>query len=141
MWLHMCPGPRLLSEVIDKGPQEVPGPALSQQGHRMTEEDLQKLPEPGHWDFGDWSCLSRNRGSDGVKDKARLEGRPGETQAWTWEAVGGAFAEEEGGGWGPPTFLLSKCPYGSRSPSLRVLTWPPLQPHCLTPSDPVPAQA
>lgn len=34
-----------------------------------AEEDLQKLPEPGHWDFGDWSCLSRNKGSDGVRTR------------------------------------------------------------------------
>ena len=32
-------------------------------------EDPQSLPEPGHWDFGDWSCLSRGGGSDGVRTR------------------------------------------------------------------------
>lgn len=47
-----------------------------------AEEDLQKLPAPGHWDFGDWSCLSRSRGSDGVR---------------TREAGGGVRTREAGG--------------------------------------------
>ena len=32
-------------------------------------EDLQKLPELGHWDFGDWSWLSRSGGSDGIRTR------------------------------------------------------------------------
>ena len=45
-------------------------------------EDLQKLPEPGHWDFGDWSWLRRSGGSDWVR---------------TREAGGGVSPREAGG--------------------------------------------
>ena len=89
----MCPGPRLLPALIDKGPQETPWSSpqsaedtgwWQERTHRACQSQVTGALATGHAGAGAGGQMGSGQG--------RLEGRPGEMQAWTWEAVGrGSF--------------------------------------------------